>query len=30
MSETKVREPQFALPDGPPEDNLPEPVPLTP
>ena len=30
MSETKVREPQFALPDDIPEDHLPEPVPLTP
>src|SRR6266478_8898943 len=28
--ETKTREPQFAMPDNPPEDNLPEPVALTP
>jgi hypothetical protein len=31
VSETKLREPQFAIPDDdPPEDNLPEPVALTP
>jgi hypothetical protein len=30
MSETKTREPQFALPDELPEDHLPEPVALTP
>jgi hypothetical protein len=30
MSETKTREPQFALPDDLPEDHLPEPVALTP
>jgi hypothetical protein len=30
MSETKTREPQFALPDELPEDQLPEPVALTP
>jgi hypothetical protein len=30
MSETKTREPQFALPDQLPEDHLPESVALTP
>src|SRR6266852_5365807 len=30
MSETKAHEPLFPLPDDPPEDNLPEPIPLTP
>jgi hypothetical protein len=30
VSETKTRELQFALPDDLPEDNLPEPVALTP
>jgi hypothetical protein len=30
MSETKARERLFALPDDPPEDNLPEPIALTP
>jgi hypothetical protein len=30
MIETKVREPQFVLPDQPETDNLPEPVALTP
>jgi hypothetical protein len=30
VSETKLREPQFAMPDDLPEDHLPEPVALTP
>ena len=30
MSETKAREPQFAMPDDLPEDHLPAPVALTP
>jgi hypothetical protein len=30
MSETKTREPLFPLPDDPADDNLPEPIPLTP
>ena len=30
MTETKVREPQFAMPDELPEDNLPEPLALIP
>lgn len=30
VSETKTREPQFALPDDPPEDQLPEPVARSP